>query len=304
MTADAASGVLGARERARGISFVLWVVLGLNWVVAALKLLIGHWTQSTTIFADGLHSFSDGTSNIIGLVGISIAGHPADYDHPYGHEKYETLAATGIGVLLLFVAGRIYWEAFQSFIGARPAAQIGGLSFLVMGATLLVNVFTVVYERRQAARFRSDLLKADSVHTLTDVFVTLSVLGALVAIRMGVPKADSIAAMGVATVIVVTAAGLLKVSSDVLCDKAPIEPSRVEEIVRRVEGVRDCHEIRTRGRADAVYVDMHVLVDGEMTVLASHDLANIIERDIRRDISGVQDVVVHIEPVSHGHDGL
>ncbi|HTL69699.1 MAG TPA: cation diffusion facilitator family transporter [Candidatus Eisenbacteria bacterium] len=304
MNAGAASGGLHPWQRAREISFVLWVVLGLNWAVALCKLLIGHWTNSTTIFADGLHSFSDGTSNIIGLVGISIARHPADLDHPYGHEKYETLAATVIGFLLLFVSGRIYWEALQSFLGARPPVQITALSFAVMGATLAVNLFVVWYERRRAVALNSELLKADSWHTLTDVWVTLSVLAALVGIRLGIPYVDSLFAMGIATVIVFTALGLLKVSSDILCDKAPLEPVCIERIVRRVEGVRDCHEIRTRGKPDAVYVDLHVLVDNEMTVSASHRLANLIERDIRRELSVVHDVVVHIEPVSHGHDEI
>jgi len=167
-----------------------------------------------------------------------------------------------------------------------------------------VNLFVVWYERRRAVALNSELLKADSWHTLTDVWVTLSVLAALVGIRLGIPYVDSLFAMGIATVIVFTALGLLKVSSDILCDKAPLEPVCIERIVRRVEGVRDCHEIRTRGKPDAVYVDLHVLVDNEMTVSASHRLANLIERDIRRELSVVHDVVVHIEPVSHGHDEI
>ena len=99
----------------------------------------------------------------------------------------------------------------------------------------------------------------------------------------------------------VIAVRILKRGSDVLVDKAVIEVERIEKIVRRVSGVKDCHEIRTRGRLDDVYVDLHVLVDNEMTVMASHKLANIIEHNIRQEIPSVHDVVVHIEPVSHDH---
>jgi cation diffusion facilitator family transporter len=170
-----------------------------------------------------------------------------------------------------------------------------------MGATLLVNLFVVAYERRAATRLQSDLLKSDSSHTMTDVYVTLSVIVALIGTKMGVPYLDAGFSFGVATVIVVTAFGILKQSSDVLCDKAVLDAAQVKGTVMGVAGVRDCHEIRTRGRADDVYLDLHVLVDNEMTVVASHGVANEIEKILRQAFPSVHDVVVHIEPLSHGH---
>ncbi len=300
--AGAAPGAAPSRaERAGRIAKVLWIILGLNWSVALFKLAVGHFAQSITIFADGLHSFSDGTSNIIGLVAISIARHPADFDHPYGHQKYETLASTAIAFLLFFLSFRIYKEAVVGFL--HPVSpQIGVLAFGVMIATLLVNAYVVRYERAEARRLSSDLLTSDSWHTLTDIFVTASVLVAMIGIRLGVPRLDSLFAFVIATVIFATAAGILKKSSDILCDKAMLDPAVIESIVRRVEGVRDCHEIRTRGKPDEIYVDLHVLVDSDMTVERSHGLAHRIEHEIRSQRPSVQDVVVHIEPVSHGHE--
>lgn len=294
------TAVLSRSDRTRQVAFVLWITLALNWSVALLKLIFGFTTQCMVIVADGIHSFSDGTSNIIGLIAIHIAGHPADRDHPYGHQKYETLAAALISFFLFAVSFGIIREAILSF--SRPkATEVNRLSFLLMGGTFLVNLFVVWYERKKGRLLKSELLLSDSWHTMTDIFITLTVVAALVGISFHIPYLDSIFSILIAAIIVVIAVGILKRSSDILVDKAVIETERIERIVRRVKGVRDCHEIRTRGRMDDVYVDLHVLVDNDMTVLTSHGLANIIEHELRKEIPGVRDVVVHIEPVSHGH---
>lgn len=289
--------------RARQIARVLWLTLVLNWSIAFLKILLGFAVHSVMILADGFHSLSDGLSNVVGLIGIRVSSHPADEDHPYGHQKYETLASALIALLLFAVSLGILRESVRNFVHPRNP-EINALSFAVMGVTFVINVFVVLYERKYARRLKSELLTSDSWHTLTDVFITFSVLLALVGIAFRVPYLDSIFSFAIGLVIVVTAVKILKGSSDILCDRVALDPRLVEGVVRRVDGVRDCHEIRTRGRADQVYVDLHVLVDSGMTVLDSHRLANIIERDIRKEIPGVYDVVVHMEPVSHGHDEI
>lgn len=290
-------------DRTHQVAVTLWVTLALNWSTALLKILFGLATRCMVITADGLHSFSDGASNIIGLVGISISGHPADRDHPYGHQKYETLASVAIALMLFLVSFGIARQAVGAFIHPRTP-QVNAASFVVMGLTFLVNVFVVWYERRRGKVLSSELLLSDSWHTLSDIFVTISVVVALVGIHLDVPRVDSIFSLVIAGVIFVIALGILKRGSDVLCDKAVLGAEEIERIVRGVKGVLDCHEIRTRGKSDSIYVDLHVLVDPQMSVLESHRLANIIEYDIRKAIPGVRDVVVHIEPVSHEHEEL
>ncbi len=288
-------------QRAGQVARVLWVTLFLNWTVAAFKLVFGLATHCMVIVADGLHSFSDGASNIIGLIAVTISAHPADYDHPYGHQKYETLAAVCISFFLFIVSFGIFREAVAGLVHPKTP-EVNLASFLVMGTTLLVNFFVVWYERRRGRELKSDLLLSDSWHTMSDIFVTLSVLVALVGISFNIPRLDAVFSLVIASVIVVTAVNVLKRSSDVLVDKSVLETGKIESIVRSVEGIRDCHEIRTRGRIDDAYVDLHVLVDPQMTVLESHRLANIIEHNIRAQIPGVHDVVVHVEPTTHEHD--
>lgn len=287
----------------RGVARVLWVTLALNWSVAALKILLGTFTNCLVIVADGWHSLSDGTSNIVGLAGITISRHPADFDHPYGHRKYETFTATLISFFLFFVAFSIAREAWAAWWSPRQP-QVTALSFLLMGFTLAVNLFVVWYERRKARELRSDLLASDSLHTMTDVFVTSTVLIALAGIRWNLPWLDPVFSFLIAAVIAWTATMILKQTSDVLCDKAVLDPALLDPIVRSAPGVKDCHRIRTRGRPDDIHVDLHVLVDGRMTVTDSHEVANQIEHRILESFPGVSDVVVHVEPLSHGHGDL
>ncbi len=161
------------------MAFVLWVTLALNWFTALLKIVLGLCTQCMVVTADGFHSLADGTSNVIGLIGINISGHPADKDHPYGHQKYETLASILIGVFLFLVAFGILQQAVWAFFRPR-SPQAPGVSFAVMAVTFLVNLFVVWYERGKARELESELLFSDSWHTLTDIFVTIGVVVALV----------------------------------------------------------------------------------------------------------------------------
>jgi len=295
--------LLTSAERTRRIAFVLWVTLALNWLTALVKIVFGVMTQCMVIVADGLHSLSDGASNIIGLVAIDISGHPADQDHPYGHQKYETLASIMIGAMLLVVAFGIFQHAVKGFFHPREP-EVSGASFLVMGLTLAVNFFIVVYERHSAKKFQSEFLLSDSWHTLTDIFVTGGVIVALAGIRMKMKFLDPLFSAGIALLIAFVAFRFLKQSVDILTDKAVVNPALIDRLVRKVHGVQDCHEIRTRGKIHAIYVDLHVLVDPKMSVEDSHGLANRIEYDIKRQIQGVHDVVVHIEPTTHDHSGL
>jgi cation diffusion facilitator family transporter len=297
-------GPVSAREeRARQVARVLWVTLGLNWGVAALKIVFGLATNCVSITADGVHSFSDGTSNIIGLIAIAIAGKPPDRDHPYGHQKFETMASAVIAFFLFAVAFGITREA-AARLGGAEVPEVGLASFVVMFLTLVVNIFVVWYERKMGKRLKSELLLSDSWHTLTDIFVTLGVLVALLGVTFGIHGADALFSLGIAALIAWTAWRILKNSSDILCDRAAVDILSIENVVRSVDGVRDCHEIRSRGSLENIYLDLHVLVDPEMTVAASHRVANVIEREIKNRIPGIFDVVVHIEPVSHDHTEL
>jgi cation diffusion facilitator family transporter len=276
---------------------LLIAILLLNWGVAVAKMVYGHITNSVSMFADGVHSLSDGSSNIIGLIGIGVAARPRDVGHPYGHRKYETLASMAIAVALFLVAFRLLSNSVHKLIHQElivPEATV--LSFVVMGITLLVNVWVVRYEMKKGRELNSDFLIADSLHTGSDILASVMVVVSLISVRLGLPIIDVIAGMIIALLIGYVGVGILRDTSRVLTDYAVINSQDINEALSDLKDVVGCHRIRTRGRADDIHVDLHITVDRNMTVGKSHDLATVIEKRIREKFQGVTDVMVHIEP--------
>ncbi len=283
-------------DRFQKIRRILVYILILNWGVAAAKLIYGWMTRSASMTADGFHSFSDGSSNIIGLVGIWIASRPIDENHPYGHKKYETLTSVGISVFLFLVCINVVREGVVRFF--HPLVpEVTAKSFLVMGITLAINVAVMIYETRMGRALKSDILISDALHTRTDILTSSSVIVTLIGIKLGYPILDPMASLVIAVFIAYAGVEILKESSRVLSDGVAIRIDEIERVVLSIKGVKKCHQIRSRGRPDDIHIDLHVLVDPDMHVHKAHHLSYAIENKIKRDIRGVTDVVVHMEPM-------
>ncbi len=292
---------LNMRSYPSEVKKTLSFVLVMNWVVALLKLVFGYWINSTSMVADGYHSLADGSSNIIGLFGMRIACQPKDKDHPYGHKKYETFASTFIACLLLLVCFHLLHDGFERF-RTRGVPNVNLQSFVVMAFTMAVNVWVMFYEYRKGKAIGSDILVADSLHTRADILTSFSVIAAFVGVKLGYPIIDSIVAIFIAVFIGFSAVQIFRNSSQVLCDTAVIDSFEIEKIVLSLSGVRKCHRIRSRGRIDDVYIDLHILVDDNTSVIAAHNLSSKIEAVIKEHFHGVTDVIVHIEPLSSEKD--
>jgi cation diffusion facilitator family transporter len=284
-------------ERIRAVRRVLVWVLVLNVAVALAKLGYGLFIDSVSVTADGFHSLFDGTSNVIGLIGLGIAARPADRGHPYGHSKYETFASAAIGALLMIAAWRVGSSAFVRLQEPGAGPDVDAVSFVVMLGTLVVNVLVTTAERRAGVRLGSAILKADASHTGSDVLVTIGVIGGLIAVRLGYPIADPILGLVVAGFIVVTAFRVLASAGVSLADSARIDPGEICDVVLAIDGVRGCHDVRTRGMESEVYVDLHVQVDPAMTVAEGHALVERAEKAVADAFVDVTDVIAHLEPL-------
>ena len=246
--------------------------------------------------ADGAHSLFDGASNVIALVGLAFAARPADDDHPYGHTKYETYAALGIGVMLSIAAYSIVTRAIAQLAGASAPPEVTATSYVVMFVTVAVNLTVTTYERTMGKRLRSEALLADASHTASDVLVSVGVLVSLALVQLGFPQADPFVSLGIAAVIGYTAWGILRRANQTLTDTARIAPEEIQGCVSHLSEVLDVHRVRTRGTESYVLVDLHVTVDPTLTVARSHHVAHEVETCIREKFPEVSDVVVHIEP--------
>ena len=283
-------------KRFRDIKRILLIILVLNWGVALAKIFYGYATNFTSMIADGFHSLADGASNIIGLIGITLARRPPDKDHPYGHKKYETLFALAIAGTLFFVCFNLFSEGIKR-LHSHTAPQIDAISMIVMLMTMSINIFVMTYENRAGKRLNSDILVSDSLHTRADIFTSASVMVTMVVIKLGYPVLDPIVTMMIAFFIAYAAFSIARDSSKILCDEIVISDyNRIADVIMAVKGVKACHKIRTRGRADDIHVDLHVQVSPDMHVDRAHDISYRIEGAIKNCISGVTDVVVHIEP--------
>src|SRR4030067_1337956 len=283
-------------NRYQQIRRVLIYTFILNWGVATAKLLYGWLIRSATMKADGFHSFSGGSSNLIGLLGIWVASSPIDPNHPYGHKKFETLTSAAISALLFLVCFNVIREGISRLIHpVIPEANLN--AFLVMIVTLAINTGLMVYENKKGKELKSDILISDSLHTRADILTSSSVIITLVAIKLGYPMVDPIASLVIAFFIGYAAVQILRESARVLSDGAAIPIREIERVVLAIKGVKECHQSRSRGPADDIHIDLHILVAREMDVHRAHHLSYAIENKIKRDFPGVTDVVVHIEPV-------
>jgi cation diffusion facilitator family transporter len=275
---------------------ILWRILLVNLLVAAAKIIVGTLTGSISMVADGFHSTLDGSSNVVGLIGLAIAARPPDDDHPYGHHKYETFATLGIGLLLLLAGWNVLQEAFARLSeGGSP--EVTAASFAVMLVTLGVNVLVTRYEGEQGRKLKSHILLADAAHTRSDMFVSLSVIGSLVAVQIGWQWVDPLVAVLIVGVIGYTGLQIIWDASSVLADSAVMDPAAVEKIVLAVEGVKSCHKIRSRGTSQAIYLDLHIQVNGKMALEEAHRIGHLVQARLKAEL-GAADVIVHVEPVN------
>jgi cation diffusion facilitator family transporter len=280
------------------VRVILWWVLGLNLGVAFAKLGWGLWSQSLGMQADGFHSLFDGVSNVIGLIGISLAAQPPDRLHPYGHKKFETLASAGIAVMLLGTCGYVGWRGIQAFTNPH-VPNITGISFGVMIVTMAINAGVTRWEQRRGQELHSEVLIADSYHTASDLLVSFSVLASLVAVRFGYPLADPIIALIIAGVIAWTAFTIIREVAHSLADQIRLDPKEVQPVVLRVPGVLHCHSIRTRGLAHHIFIDLSIHVEKGLPIEQAHAIAHDVEDQLKTNFEGIEDVVVHLEPDGH-----
>ena len=173
---------------------VLVRVLLLNILVAVLKLVFGFLAGAVSMLADGLHSLLDSASNVVGLVGIGIARRAPDADHPYGHRKFEALAALGIAMFLFLTSFEVLREVLRRLRGEHEVNP-QPVTFLVVLLTIVINIAVTRYERREGERFRSTILLADARHTQSDVFVSFGVLASLVGAALHFPVLDIVIAL-------------------------------------------------------------------------------------------------------------
>lgn len=283
--------------RTAGIQRTLASILVLNAAVVGIKLTIALRSGNLTVLGATFESFLDALNNVVAMVVVAMAARGPDDDHPYGHDKFETMGALGIVVFLSISCYELLRGAFTRFLGAAAPAAPSGWEIALLASTGVVNVVVVWYERRQARRLNSTLLAADASHTAGDLFVTGMALASLGAARMGLSWADPVLAIGVAGMIAWSGWQILRVTVPVLVDERGADAERIRAAACRVAGVTGCRAVRSRTNSSGlVFAEVTITVAGETPVAVSHDIADAVEDSVRAALGGTADVLVHIEP--------
>ena len=282
--------------RSLGVRRALMVVLLLNAISAALKVSVGARTGALTVLGAALESVLDMLSNGVGILAVSVASRAPDDDHPYGHEKFETLGTLGIVGFLSITCFELLRQSVGELAGRHVAPHATRADGLLLVASLAVNVGVVLFERRRGRALQSTLLLADAAHTASDILVTALAIGSLVLSRLGYLYAD--AALGAIVALIIAWSGyqILRRSIPILVDASAVEAERLAAIVRTIPGVKGVRAARSRRTASGhLFAEVTILVDGWTSVTDAHDFTDEVERAIAREL-GTAEAIVHVEP--------
>jgi len=282
---------------------VTWVGLVIDALLGSAKILAGVFFHSQAILADGFHSASDLITDVAVLAGLGAAERPADGRHHYGHRRISTLVAMFVGAALFVVAMSIAYKAVVSF--RRPHGPLTSLLPLALAAATIPVKELLFHLTRHVGRTVSDVsLIANAWHHRSDAFTSVAATVGLAVVAVGGPGwafVDELTALVLSAFLVVAAARIIQTSSGELIDRAPGRATlaAIEQAVTHTEGVHDFHAVRARQIGGKVAMDIHVLVDPELTVREGHDIASAVEQHVRQADTNVVEVVVHVEPPDH-----
>ena len=278
------------------VSRVLLQVFFLNLAVAVAKIAFGYASGAISILSDGFHSLTDAGSNLVGLVGVRAARRPPDEDHPYGHRKYETVAAAGVTAGLLLVVLEILRNAINHLTGRSAPPDISSAGFVIMLVTVAINLWVVRFESAEARRLNSEVLLADALQTRGDVWTSFAVIAALAGARLGWPILDPLAALVVSGFIGYAGLQIATTTTRILSDRIVISEGDLESVVMSVPGVLGCHHIRTRGSTDHVFLDLHIWLDAATPLKEAHALSHVVKDRLMGRYPQIADAIIHIEP--------
>jgi len=276
-----------------------------NSLLIGLKLAAGAITGSIAIITEALHSLIDLLASVIAFVSVRKADEPADADHPYGHQKVESLTAAIEGMLILVGAAVIFYEASRRLVAGAEVDALG-IGIAVMAFSVIANlvVSTVIY--RRAKEHDSPALEGDAAHLRTDALTSGGVLVGLALVELtGIVAFDSITALVVAAAIVLTGLRILRRSSGVLVDETlpDEEMDRIEQAIAaaRTPEVAGYHKLRARRAARRRYIDFHVQYRSGTSLELAHDLAHRMRAEIEAELAGAE-VLIHVEPEASYRD--
>ncbi len=283
------------RERAGNFSGGLGIAL--NTLLAGCKIAVGALTGMISVLADGMNNLTDCGSNVVSIIGFKMSGKPADKEHPFGHQRAESISALVIALIVLVVAVELAVQSVEKII-TPAASEFSVWLAVVLGISVAVKLFMFFLNRALARTVESEALRATAADSISDAVATAAVLLALLISHWTGFDLDGYMGVAVAIFIAFTGGSILKETVSRLLGKAP-DHAVIEEIEQRVlafDGVHGLHDLTVHSYGqNKLYATVHVEVDSHMPIMEAHDLADEIEKNFAAETDIA--LTVHIDPL-------
>ena len=271
-----------------------------NVILTVLKLAAGVLAHSGAMISDAVHSASDIFSGLIVMIGVRISSRAPDEKHPYGHERFECVAALLLSGILALVGGTIGVNAVRDIISGRAGEMEapGMLALAAAAVSIVTKEILFWYTRGYAKRYRSTALHAEAWHQRSDALSSIGALIGIAGARMGVPVMEPIASVIIALFILRVAVRIFKDATDQMVDRScgEEEENAFRATALEVPGVLGVELLRTRMFGNRIYVDLEIAADPELTLAAAHEIAEQVHDAIEQTYPEVKHIMVHVNP--------
>ena len=288
------------RTKEQQAMHVSWVTILWNVILSAFKLFAGIFANSAAMVSDAVHSVSDVLSTFIVMIGVKVSSKQADKEHPYGHERFESVAAIILAVILAATGLGIGYNGAMNVISGDYAhlAVPGILALVAAIVSIIVKEGMYWYTRTTAKRINSGALMADAWHHRSDALSSICSLVGILGARLGFPVLDSVACLVICLFIVKAAVDIFRDSirkmTDTACDDSITE--NIRDAVLAQEGVRGIDSLRTRLFGNKIYIDVDICTDGSATLYEGHAIAQKVHDEIEALFPDVKHCMVHVNP--------
>lgn len=285
----------------RQIRVITYVGVVVNVVLAGIKFAVGFAAGSMALLADGVHSLSDTATDFAVLLGIHFGSKAPDPEHPYGHGRIETFASLFIAVVLVIVGGVMIFRASISIAAGQSQANAVAVGPAVFWAALL-SVFAkeALYQltKKTAVKVHSTALYANAWHHRSDALSSIVVLIGFVSLRYGYVYGDQIATVAVGLMIILVAVKIVRGCLDEFAERAVDSATmeRIKQIIDSEDRICQWHNLRTRSAGREIFIDLHILVDGELNISNAHEIAEELEETLHARMTRPVNITIHVEP--------
>ncbi|MFQ5453153.1 MAG: cation diffusion facilitator family transporter [Candidatus Zixiibacteriota bacterium] len=278
---------------------VTWLGIAVNIFLVIIKIYAGLIAKSQALVADGVHSLSDMFTDFVVLFGLKIGRKDEDLNHPYGHARIETISGMLVGVVLfIFASGLVYSSILSLYKHEESAPNI--LSIIIILTSIILKEGMYWYTLIISQRIRSMALAANAWHHRTDALSSVAVLFGVGGTYLNPDwhLADALAALFVTFFILKTSGSLIWTALKEVVDTAPDMKviTQLEETALKIDGVRQVHDIRARHSGGQIFVEMHIVINPEQTVLEGHKIAATVKHYLLNEITDVTRVIIHVDP--------